>query len=178
MKQAVPLLSLRDQIFPGIDQIKQCAPSPSFSRSVVLRRWHPTSQASSLVESTRSFVGFQAFGCVWIPTAQAVPAEARSGGCTRSRWTDAHAEAACSNYSLVEIAAHPTRAPIPTISSSNISLVRAGSCHSTRDGEKSVLYPLDLLLAEPVSEAVEPADYDLVTGRLNPPNPGDRIRKE
>lgn len=39
------------------------------------------------------------------------------------------------------------------------------------------LEPLDLLLEEPVIEAVEPADYDLITGRLNPPSLGERTRR-
>lgn len=37
--------------------------------------------------------------------------------------------------------------------------------------------PLDLLLEQPVVETVEPADYDLITGRLNPPEVGPRVRR-
>ena len=36
---------------------------------------------------------------------------------------------------------------------------------------------LDLLLEEPIVEDVEPADYDLVTGRLNPSSLGERVRQ-
>jgi DEAD/DEAH box helicase len=44
-------------------------------------------------------------------------------------------------------------------------------------GETSPLLPLDLLLEQLVSEdAAEPADYDLETGRLNPPTLGPRTR--
>jgi ATP-dependent helicase YprA (DUF1998 family) len=44
-------------------------------------------------------------------------------------------------------------------------------------GNKEELRPLDLLLEEPVrADIVEPAEYDLATGRLNPPNPGTRTR--
>lgn len=38
------------------------------------------------------------------------------------------------------------------------------------------LQPLDLLLEEPRTVDVEPADYDLITGRLNPPDLGPRVR--
>ena len=44
-------------------------------------------------------------------------------------------------------------------------------------GETSPLLPLDLLLEDPSREDVaEPADYDLETGRLNPPTCGPRMR--
>ena len=46
------------------------------------------------------------------------------------------------------------------------------------EGETAPLAPLDLLLETPASdEAAEPADYDLETGRLNPPTLGNRIRR-
>ena len=46
------------------------------------------------------------------------------------------------------------------------------------EGETGPLEPLDLLLENPSSdEAAEPADYDLETGRLNPPTLGGRMRR-
>ena len=46
------------------------------------------------------------------------------------------------------------------------------------EGETGPLAPLDLLLETPASdEAAEPADYDLETGRLNPPTLGTRMRR-
>jgi len=39
------------------------------------------------------------------------------------------------------------------------------------------LEPIDLLLEQPVVGDVEPADYDIVTGRLNPPDLGSRVRQ-
>lgn len=47
----------------------------------------------------------------------------------------------------------------------------------TASGSLGELEPLDLLLEEPVLLEVEPADLDLVTGRINPPNLGPRTRK-
>ncbi len=45
-------------------------------------------------------------------------------------------------------------------------------------GETGPLAPLDLLLETPASDEVaEPADYDLETGRLNPPTLGARMRR-
>lgn len=51
-----------------------------------------------------------------------------------------------------------------------------GSAFDAAAGRVSELQPLDLLLEPPTTGHVEPADLDLVTGRLNPPKLGDRVR--
>ena len=52
----------------------------------------------------------------------------------------------------------------------------SGSVLRTAGGAKLELEPVDLLLESPVSTDVEPADYDLISGRLNPPTLGSRVR--
>ncbi len=53
-----------------------------------------------------------------------------------------------------------------------------GGAFQTTDRQFDELEPLDLLLETPVrQDEVEPADYDLVTGRLNPPSLGSRVRQ-
>lgn len=53
----------------------------------------------------------------------------------------------------------------------------AGQSLRMARGETSPLLPLDLLLESPaLEEGAEPADYDLETGRLNPPSLGTRNR--
>ncbi|MCA1602259.1 MAG: DEAD/DEAH box helicase, partial [Acidobacteria bacterium] len=52
-----------------------------------------------------------------------------------------------------------------------------GGAFRTLSGRYDELEPLDLLLEDPIVAEVEPADYDLVTGRLNPPVLGDRVRQ-
>ena len=53
----------------------------------------------------------------------------------------------------------------------------AGGAFRTRLGQVDELAPLDLFLEDPVVEEVEPAEYDLVTGRLNPEKLGPRNRQ-
>lgn len=55
----------------------------------------------------------------------------------------------------------------------------AGKTFRTLLGQVDELAPLDLFLEEPVvgREMIEPAEYDLVTGRLNPKNLGPRNRR-
>ena len=53
-----------------------------------------------------------------------------------------------------------------------------GGAFRTLTGQFDELDPIDLLLEEPVfHDAVEPAEYDLVTGRLNPRQMGPRNRQ-
>lgn len=53
-----------------------------------------------------------------------------------------------------------------------------GGAFRTLSGQFDELEAIDLLLEKPVfTEAVEPAEYDLVTGRLNPPSLGRRNRQ-
>ena len=53
-----------------------------------------------------------------------------------------------------------------------------GGAFRTLAGQVEELEPLDLLLETPLRiEEVEPAEYDLVTGRLNPPALGPRTRQ-
>ena len=52
-----------------------------------------------------------------------------------------------------------------------------GGAFRTLSGMYEELEPIDLLMEQPVVGKVEPADYDLVTGRLNPPALGERVRQ-
>lgn len=52
-----------------------------------------------------------------------------------------------------------------------------GRSFETARGYVNELHALDLLLEPPVTSHVEPADLDLVTGRLNPEKLGDRTRE-
>ena len=60
----------------------------------------------------------------------------------------------------------------------NFLWAEPGGAFRTLSGQFDELAPIDLLLEKPVfNEAVEPAEYDLVTGRINPPKLGARNRQ-
>ena len=52
-----------------------------------------------------------------------------------------------------------------------------GGMVRTLEGVSTELEPLDLLLEPALTEGAEPAEYDLVTGRLNPKALGQRVRQ-
>jgi ATP-dependent helicase YprA (DUF1998 family) len=69
------------------------------------------------------------------------------------------------------------RAYTNSITDPNFLWGEPGGAFRTLSGHFDELEPLDLLLEKPVVEDAEPAEYDLVTGRLNPPKLGLRNRQ-
>lgn len=69
------------------------------------------------------------------------------------------------------------RAYVKSLDEPEFLWAESGDVFRTSSGFYDELHPLDLLLEEPSQSAsVEPADYDLVTGRLNPRALGSRTR--
>jgi ATP-dependent helicase YprA (DUF1998 family) len=69
------------------------------------------------------------------------------------------------------------RAYTNDIDDPNFLWSEAGGAFRALSGEFGELEPVDLLLEKPIVEDAEPAEYDLVTGRLNPQKPGLRNRQ-
>jgi ATP-dependent helicase YprA (DUF1998 family) len=69
------------------------------------------------------------------------------------------------------------RAYTDNVAEPNFLWAEPGSVLRTFRGELEELEPLDLLLEPPVSVDVEPADFDIITGRLNPSHAGARTRR-
>lgn len=70
------------------------------------------------------------------------------------------------------------RAYTSDVNDPNFLWSEPGGAFRTLSGQFDELSPIDLLLEKPVfTEAVEPAEYDLVTGRLNPQKLGPRNRQ-
>jgi DEAD/DEAH box helicase len=69
------------------------------------------------------------------------------------------------------------RAYTDSVSEPSFLWAEPGSVFRTFHGQVQELEPIDLLLEEPSSGEVEPADFDLVTGRLNPAHSGSRTRR-
>src|SRR5262249_33931122 len=68
------------------------------------------------------------------------------------------------------------RAYTDDIAQPNFLWSEPGLAFRTAAGVVHELQPLDLLLEPPVSKDVEPVDFDLITGRLNPHDIGGRVR--
>ena len=80
-------------------------------------------------------------------------------------------------YSCRNCGAAYGRAYTDDVESPDYLWSEAGGAFRTGLGQIDELAPIDLFLETPVVEEVEPAEYDLVTGRLNPEELGTRNRQ-
>ena len=69
------------------------------------------------------------------------------------------------------------RAYSDNIEDPNFLWSEPGGAFKTHSGQVDEFEPLDLLLETPTTEEVVPADFDLITGRLNPKTEGTRVRQ-
>ena len=179
MKQAIPLLKLRDQVFEqkvidpkqGIQALTALLALGSIAKPA------PT-EASLLPCRVHAF--FRGLPGLWVcmdPNCNSGP----SGSPVGKMYAQPMDKCECGARVLELFTCRNCGAPYARAYTDNLenpTFLWSDPGHSIRlvTGEKSELTPLDIFLAEPVSDEVEPADYDLLTGRLNPKNPGERIR--
>ena len=179
MKQAIPLLKLRDQIFED----KVIDPKEGIQALTALLALGSTAKPAPTEASLlpcRVHAFFRGLPGLWVcmdPDCSNGP----GGSPVGKMYAQPMDKCECGARVLELFTCRNCGAPYARAYTDNLlspTFLWSDSGHSIRliTGEKSELAPLDLFLAEPVSEDVEPADYDLLTGRLNPKNPGERIR--
>jgi ATP-dependent helicase YprA (DUF1998 family) len=122
---------------------------------------------------------------LWIcmdPTCNAIPASAR-GGPGGKLFSQPRDECDCGSrvlelYTCRNCGTAYARAYTNNVEEPDFLWSEPGGAFRALAGEIKELAPLDLLLEDPVfTDAVEPAEYDLVTGRLNPMQLGQRNRQ-
>ena len=140
------------------------------------------SRVSFRVGFTRSTADCLGFGSVWIRTAMAFlqrSAVVPPGCCLVSRVTGATAARVYSNSTVAATAELHTVGRTPMMWKTRTTCGQKQVERSVRAlGQVEELAPLDLFLEDPIFlKEVEPAEYDLVTGRLNPEQLGPRNRQ-
>ena len=179
MKKAIPLQALRDQIFEG----KIVDPEHGIQALTALLALGSTAKpapAEGSLLPCRVHAFFRGLPGLWVcmdPDCNKGPAGSPIG----KMYAQPMDKCECGARVLELFTCRNCGAPYARAYTDNLespTFLWSDPGHSIRlvTGEKSELVALDLFLAEPVSEEVEPADYDLLTGRLNPKNPGERIR--
>lgn len=122
---------------------------------------------------------------LWIcmdPGCSGLQPELRSGlggrlyGQPRERCSDCGARV-LELYSCRTCGSAYARAYTDDVENPDFLWAEPGGLIRTLDGVSTELEPLDLLLEHAIEEDAEPADYDLVTGRLNPHDLGQRVRQ-
>lgn len=181
MKDALSIDSLASEVFSGVEQLLANRALTVLLALGSLARPAPK-QPSLLPCRVHSFHrGLPGLWACMDTSCNELPPEERGGptgklfsqprevcGC-RARVLELFT---CRNCGSAYARAYTDNIEIP-----NFLWAEPGGAFRTLSSYVEELEPLDLLLEKPVVEEVEPADYDLVTGRLNPPALGQRVRQ-
>ncbi len=181
MNEARPIDTLGEDVFPGIDSTLSARALTVLTALGSLAR-KAKNEPSLLPCRVHSFYrGLPGLWACLDPTCSQLPPSER-GGPTGKLYAQPLETCPCGSrvlelYTCRNCGTAYARAYTDSIAEPNFLWSEPGSEFRSFKGEIAELEPLDLLLETPISEEVEPADYDLVTGRLNPQNPGERLRR-
>jgi hypothetical protein len=179
MKQAQALDSLGSAIFPGADPaLSSRAVTILLAMGSIARR--SPDQPGILPCRVHSF--YRGLPGLWVcmdTQCRALAPELR-GGPTGKMYSQPRELCECESrvlelYTCRNCGTAYARAYTDDVDNPNYLWSEHGSEARTLSGQRKELATLDLLLESPTTDEVEPADFDLDTGRLNPMD-GTRIR--
>ena len=182
MKEAAPVDALGDQLFAGVDPTVAARALTSLTALGSVARPSAT-QPGLLPCRVHSF--YRGLAGLWLcmdPQCTSLPTE-QHGGPSGALYTQPRDRCDCGSrvlelYTCRNCGTAYARAYTDDVDEPDFLWSEPGGAFRTLSDQFDELDPLDLLLEEPVfDEAVEPAEYDLVTGRLNPQNLGTRNRQ-
>jgi Lhr-like helicase len=180
MKEALPVESLADQLFPDIDdKLAAQAVTVLLALGSVAKRT-PT-EPGLLPCRIHSF--HRGLPGLWIcldPECTAIPQDQR-GGPTGKLFSQPRDTCECGArvvelYTCRNCGAAYGRAYTDNVTAPDFLWSESGGAFRTEDGLVAELEPIDILLEEPSSTDVEPVEIDLITGRVNPATPSPRTR--
>lgn len=182
MKQAIPLDKLGNIIFPSISTEK--ANSAVTVLLVLGSIARPDPKSPSLLPG-RIHNFFRGLAGLWVcmdPNCSEVPANERGEICgkmySQPRDTCECGARVYELYTCRNCGTAYARTYTDNIDTPTALWSEPGQIIQTDYGQTKSMLPLDLLLENPINnEIAEPADYDLVSGRLNPPSLGTRNRQ-
>ena len=182
MTEALTIDSLGGTIFKGVDQFQGAQAVTTLIALGSLARRDPT-EPGLLPCRVHSF--YRGLAGLWIcmdPECDQLPAEDRGRGPGGMLFSQPRDTCECGArvlelYTCRNCGSAYARAYTNDIGEPDFLWAEAGGAFRTLSGEVGELEPLDLLLEEPVVEDAEPAEYDLITGRLNPKKLGPRNRQ-
>jgi len=182
MSEAQPVDGLSDAVFPGVPHdVAARAVTTIIALGSIARR-DPT-EPGLLPCRVHSF--YRGLPGLWVcmdPQCECLPPEQRSGPAGKL-FSQPQDMCGCGSrvlelYTCRNCGTAYGRAYTNDVADPNFLWSEPGGAFRTLSGQFDELAPIDLLLEKPVLlESVEPAEYDLVTGRLNPKRLGARNRQ-
>jgi len=179
MQQAQPLDGLANQIFPGTESSLANEAITALMALGSLAKKSPD-EPGLLPCRVHSF--YRGLPGLWVCmdlACSALPQHLR-GGPAGKMYAQPREQCDCGSrvlefFTCRNCGTAYARAYTDDLEAPNFLWQESGSPVRTASGEKQELEPLDLLLESPGAAEVEPADFDLDTGRLNPLKAG-RLR--
>ncbi|MGD0225967.1 MAG: DEAD/DEAH box helicase [Terriglobia bacterium] len=176
MQQAQPLEGLAALIFPGVDNTIADRATTALMALGSLAKKSPD-EPGLLPCRVHSF--YRGLPGLWVcmdPNCSALPQGLR-GGPAGKMYAQPRERCDCGTrilefFTCRNCGTAYARAYTDDLEAPNFLWQESGIPVRTAAGEKLELEPLDLLLEHPGDGEVEPADFDLDTGRLNPPKAG------
>ncbi len=181
MKQAHPISKLGAELFPGANQRTADKAVTSLLALGSVAREDPMGAGLLPCRIHNFFRGLPGLWVCMDPACTELKDDERSGICGRM-YSQPRNRCNCGAcvmelYTCRSCGTAHARAYTDNIDNPNALWAESGRWMRMPDGTISPNLPLDLLLEEPQEEGVaEPADFDLETGRLNPPQLGERTR--
>lgn len=181
MREARPLDSLSSDIFPGVEEnLASQALTTLLALGSLARR--QSDEPGLLPCRIHGF--FRGLAGLWIcmdPGCSALVKSER-GGPTGKLYSQPRDSCVCGArvlelFTCRNCGSAYARAYTDNLEEPDFLWPEPGGAFRATSGYVQELNPIDLLLEEPISEDVEPAEYDLITGRLNPLNLGVRNRR-
>ena len=181
MERAVPVAELGRGLFPTAAPDKADAAVNALMALGSAARTNPNTPGLLPCRIHNFFRGLPGLWVCMDPECTAVDETARDGICG-AMYTQPRESCECGArilelYTCRNCGTAYARAYTDDLDVPSALWAEPGEILRVADGDTSALLPLDLLIEEPASyDAAEPADYDLETGRLNPPTLGPRTR--
>ena len=181
MQEALPASQLGPLLFPDAREVYAAKAATALVALGSIAR--PTSNEPGLLPS-RVHAFYRGLPGLWVcmdPDCEALPKSIRNGK-TGKLYSQPQKTCLCGArvlelYTCRSCGSLYGRAYTDNIESPNFLWSEPGGALETIHGYIDELQPLDLLLEQPAASGSEVADYDLITGRINPERLGARSRQ-
>lgn len=181
MSMAQPLDELGAELFPGIEKTLADRAVTTLLALGSLARKDPTMPGLLPCRVHSFYRGLAGLWACMDPDCSALHTDQRGGPCGKlySQPRDACDCGArvLELYTCRNCGSAYVRAYTDNLNEPDFLWSEPGGAFRTYAGNYDELAPIDLLIEHAVVGNVLPADYDLVTGRLNPPTLGTRVRQ-
>ncbi len=181
MKTAQPVDTLGEKLFEGVDSTVTARAVTTLIALGSLARKDPSAPGLLPCRVHSFYRGLAGLWACMDPDCSVLESDLRGGPCG-TLYSQPRDACDCGArvlelYTCRNCGTAYARAYTDDLEEPDFLWAEPGGAFRTLSGQYDELEPLDLLLEQAIVADVEDADYDLVTGRLNPEARGERVRQ-